>query len=78
MTDESIRETKTIRLIDPLPCSIWAPGNAPCGKPAFVAFAWPSTQQTEWPLPGLWTLQPVCADCTASMMQKGDSTHDDR
>lgn len=37
--------TQTIRLIDPLPCSIWAPGNQPCGKPAFVAYAWPAEPQ---------------------------------
>ena len=78
MNDEPIRETYTIRLTDPLPCSVWAPGNAPCGKPAFVAFARPAPPSGEWPLPGLWTLQPVCADCTAAVMRQGDTTHDNR
>lgn len=68
MSDEPIREVMTIRLLDPLPCSIWKPG-APCSQPATVAYAWPATHTPEWPIPGLWTLQPVCAECAARAAQ---------
>jgi hypothetical protein len=58
-------ETRTIRLADPLPCCLWAEGGV-CGKPAYVAYAWEAEPQLRWPLPGLWTLQPVCAECAAA------------
>jgi len=58
-------ETRTIRLVEPLPCCIWTPGG-PCGRASYVAYAWEAEPQTRWPLPGLWVLQPVCAECSAA------------
>ena len=51
-----------VRLHDPLPCSTWTPTGA-CGTPAYLAYAWPATEGAEWPVRGLWTLQPVCPRC---------------
>lgn len=57
-------QTTTILLRSSLPCSIRAdaPGGI-CGKPATAAYAWPQEPAGDWPTPGLWTLQPVCAEC---------------
>jgi hypothetical protein len=47
-----------------LPCAIRA--NTPsgtCGKPSTRAYAWPQEPAGMWATPGLWTLQPVCAEC---------------
>lgn len=69
VSDDLINETLTIRLIDPLPCCVWRPGGV-CGRPAYVAYAWEAEQQARWPLPGLWTVQPVCAECAVAAAQK--------
>lgn len=39
--EKAMSETQIIRLLDPLPCSVWAPGGT-CGRPAVVAFCWPA------------------------------------
>lgn len=52
--------TKIIRLASstPLPCSILKP-NGLCGKPAYAAYAYPSSAQPS----GQWLIQPVCREC---------------
>lgn len=48
----------------PLPCSIRADtSTGMCGKPATAAYAWRQEPSGDWPTPGLWTVQPVCAEC---------------
>lgn len=57
-------ETIIVALVTPLPCSIRAgTPSGVCGKPATQAYAWPQEPSGPWPTPGLWTVQPVCAEC---------------
>lgn len=57
-------ETVIVVLASPLPCSIRAgTPDGICGKPATIAHAWPQEPSGPWPTPGLWTVQPVCAEC---------------
>lgn len=59
-------ERRTIRLVDPLPCSIRT-GDEMCGKPATVAHAWRlrvGAENVKYYTPGLWILQPVCEACS--------------
>jgi hypothetical protein len=63
------RKTKLVRLADPLPCCIWQPDGV-CGKPATIAYAWEATPGPEWPVEGLWTLQPVCVECAAAALKR--------
>lgn len=67
-------ETVIIKLdaATPLPCSIYDPGrDAPCGKPAFVAYAYAhrhAAQPSRNAAPPLlieWLVQPVCKECAA-------------
>lgn len=60
-----MNEQRIVRLVDPLPCAIWSPDGR-CGKAAYAAYAWETEPSTRWPTRGLWTLQPVCADCAAA------------
>ena len=58
---------RTIVRLDPstpLPCSIMAPDGGTCGQPATVAYARLLPPTGMWATPGLWELQPVCAECT--------------
>jgi hypothetical protein len=56
-----MHDLQIIRLFDPLPCGMWAP-DATCGKPAYLAHA-VKARQSEWPVPGVWMLLPVCPAC---------------
>ena len=69
-------ERRTIRLVDPLPCSILLRGAVLCGNPATVAHAWrieTAAAVALWELyhetrtspevSGYWCLQPVCESC---------------
>ena len=62
------RRPVALREDTPLPCALLRDG-ALCGRPAHVAQAWPSSELGNWPVPGLWTLQPVCPDCLADVMK---------
>ena len=53
-------ERRTIRLVDPLPCSIRTEDGL-CSKPATVAHAWQLRNNIG--TPGIWFLQPVCESC---------------
>lgn len=64
--NNTMSETQIIRLLDPLPCCIWAPDNKTCGKPAYVAYVWEVERISSWPLRGLWVVQPVCAECASA------------
>lgn len=59
--------TETIRLVFPLPCSIFDPATTAgiCGKPATAAYAW-----RQEPVQGLWTIQPICKDCALRNLKK--------
>lgn len=51
----------------PLPCSIRSDTpSGICGKDAYVAYAWVPAPSGMWATPGLWTVQPVCAECAAA------------
>lgn len=49
----------------PLPCSIMTADGPLCGKPATAAYARLLPTTGRWSVPGLWELQPVCAECAA-------------
>lgn len=53
---------RTIRLLDPLPCSILTETST-CQKTAYVAYADEVNVKGQWSLPGQWLLQPVCEEC---------------
>ena len=62
-------ERRTIRLTDPLPCSIRTDDDELCGKPATVAHAWRlrvGAENVKYYTPGLWVLQPVCESCAVA------------
>lgn len=54
-----------------LPCARYKPQNPGgiCGRPAYVAIAWPEELRGAWPVFGRWTIQPVCAECAAATME---------
>ena len=62
-------ERRTIRLVDPLPCSIRTGDDELCSKPATVAHAWQlreGAENVKYYTPGLWGLQPVCESCAVA------------
>lgn len=70
-------QNRIIRLVDPLPCSIYDPAqDGICGRPATLAYAYPHTPRIpDPPTPGLWVVQPVCERCAhaaASIYQDGE------
>ena len=71
----STNDVHLVRLATPLPCSIWrGQSDSICGDDALAAYAWQYTG-ADYPMPGLWVLQPVCEECARRAMMAAQSPH---